>query len=85
MCPKSRQLSPTLCDLMDHNLPGFSAHGIFQVRILESGWVPFPTSGDLPNPEIEPASLESPALAAGFFTTWEALNLNHNKSSTPES
>ncbi|ELR60422.1 hypothetical protein M91_18989, partial [Bos mutus] len=31
--------------------------------------VPFPTPGDLPNPGIEPASLRSPALADGFFTT----------------
>jgi len=29
----------------------------------------FPTTGDLPNPGIEPAALESPALAGGFFTT----------------
>ena len=29
----------------------------------------FPTSGDLPNPGIEPMSLVSPALAGGFFTT----------------
>ena len=28
---------PTLCDLMDCSLPGFSAHGIFHARILE--WV----------------------------------------------
>ena len=37
--------------------------------------LPFPTLGDLPNPGIEPASLTSPALAGGFFTTsttWEA-------------
>ena len=36
--------------------------------------LPFPTSGDLPDPEIESMSLESPALAGGFFTTsatWE--------------
>ena len=31
--------------------------------------VPFPSPGDLPNPGIEPASLVSPALAGGFFTT----------------
>ena len=31
--------------------------------------VPFPTPGDLPDPGIEPASLVSPALAGGFFTT----------------
>ena len=30
--------------------------------------LPFPTSGHLPNPEIRPASLMSPALAGGFFT-----------------
>ena len=33
------------------------------------GRVPLPTSGDLPHPGIEPASLASPALAGGFFTT----------------
>ena len=36
--------------------------------------LPFPSPGDLPNPEIEPTSLEPPALAVGFFTTsatWE--------------
>ena len=31
--------------------------------------LPFPPPGDLPNPGIEPASLASPALAGGFFTT----------------
>ena len=30
--------------------------------------LPFPTPGDLPNPEIKPVSLASPALAGGFFT-----------------
>ena len=34
--------------------------------------MPFPPPGDLPNPGIEPVSLTSPALAGGFFTTWEA-------------
>ena len=36
--------------------------------------LPFPCPGYLPDPEIEPASLESPALAGRFFTTsaiWE--------------
>ena len=39
--------------------------------------LPFPPPGDLPDPGIEPASLISPALAGGFFTTsatWEVLN-----------
>ena len=42
--------------------------------------LPFPTPGDLSNPGIEPASLASPALAGGFFTTsapWEAHDSIH--------
>ena len=36
--------------------------------------LPLASPGDLPNPEIKPTSLKSPALADGFFTisaTWE--------------
>ena len=46
------QSRPTLCNPMDP--PGSSVYGISQARILE--WVPFPSPGDLPDPEIEPAS-----------------------------
>ena len=53
------QSCPTLCDLMDYSLPGSSVHGIFQAKILE--WVAI-SSGDLPNPGIEPTG--SPALWA---------------------
>ena len=38
---------------------------------------PFPTPGDIPDPEIKPKSLASPALAGGLFTTeapWKALH-----------
>ena len=31
------QLCPSLSDLVDCSLPGYSAHGIFQARVLE--WV----------------------------------------------
>ena len=31
--------------------------------------LPFPPPEDLPDPEIEPSSFASPALAGGFFTT----------------
>ena len=31
--------------------------------------LPFLTPGDLPDPGVEPMSLESPALASEFFTT----------------
>ena len=34
--------------------------------------LPFPTPGDLPDLGIKPASLMSPALAGGLYTTWEA-------------
>ena len=61
------------------SLPGSSVHGILQARILECFLCP--PLGDLPNPGIEPASLMSPALAVGFFTTsatWEAHRPNQN-------
>ena len=48
---------------------GFSRQGYW------SG-MPFPSPGDLPDPEIEHASLTSPALAGRFFTTsmtWEDI------------
>ena len=67
MCAKSLQSCLTLCDSMECSLPGSSVHEILQARILE--WVAFPPLGDLPDPGIEPMSLESPALAGGFFTT----------------
>ena len=35
------QLCPTLSDLMDCSLPGFSIHGIFQARVLEWGAIAF--------------------------------------------
>ena len=31
--------------------------------------VPFPTSGDLPDPGTKPVPLASPALVGGFFTS----------------
>ena len=40
--------------------------------------LPFPSSGDLPNPRIKPVSPMSPALAGSFFTistTWEVQAL----------
>ena len=38
--------------------------------------LPCPPPGDLPNPEIKPMSITSPALARSFFTTsttWEVV------------
>ena len=39
---------------MDCSLPGSSAHGILQARILE--WVSIPSPGDLPDTGMEPGS-----------------------------
>ena len=47
---------------MDCSLPGSSAHGLFQARVLQ--WLAISFSRDLLNPEIE---TRSPALAGRFF------------------
>ena len=49
---------------MGCSLPGFSVYGILQARRLA-----MTSSGDLPDPGIEPTSLMSPAPADRFFTT----------------
>ena len=70
-------LWPTLFNPLDCSLPCSSVHGILQARILE--WVATSSSRGSPNPEVEPPSRTSPALAGGFFTTgatWEAPNIH---------
>ena len=59
----SDSVTPTDCT--DHQAPlslGFSRQEYWSV-------LPFLPPGDLPYPGMEPASLESPALAGGFSTT----------------
>ena len=53
------QSCPTLCGPTDCSPPGSSVHEIFQARRLER--VAISSSGDLPDPGIEPGS---PALQA---------------------
>ena len=48
---------------IDHQAPLFMG---FSMQEEWSG-LPFPTSGDLPDPESESTSLESPALAGGLY------------------
>ena len=62
-CPAAKS-HLTLCDPVDCSPPDSSVHGILQARILE--WFPFPSPGDLPNPEIQLTSL---ALTGRFFST----------------
>ena len=54
------QSCPILCDSMDCNPPGSSAHGDSSKQEYWSG-LPFPLPGDLPNPGIEPRSPASQA------------------------
>ena len=70
---KSLQSCQTLCDPIDGSPPGSPALG-FSRQEHWSG-LPFPPPEDLPHSGIKPASLTSPALAGGLFTTsntWEA-------------
>ena len=56
------------CDPMDYSLLDSILSMGFSRQEYWNG-LPFPPSGDLPNPGIKPVSLESPALAGRFFTT----------------
>ena len=71
MHAESLQLCPTLCDPMNHSPPGSSVHRDSPGGNTRAGchvilWGIFPTQGS------KPAYFTSPALAGGFFTTWEA-------------
>ena len=75
MCAKSLQSCPTLCDVMNHSLPGSSVHEILQMIILV--WVAISFSRKRYRPQGSNPSLlpTSSALASGLFTigtTWEA-------------
>ena len=79
-------MCPTLHDPMDCSPPDSSVHAILQAEVLSRSGMSFLFPGDLPNPEIKPASLMSPALAGGFFTagaTWEVPNFCYKFSHTP--
>ena len=60
------QFCPTLCDPMDHRLPGSSVHEILQARVLVG--CPVLLQGIFPVQGSNHISV-SPALACGFFTT----------------
>ena len=64
---KSLQLCPSLCDPMDWAYLSPLSVGFSR----QESWseLPGPPPGALPNPGIRPASLISPTLAGGFFTT----------------
>ena len=61
------QLCPALCSPMDCSLPGSSAHGIFQIRILEQGAISYSRGSSQPKDRTH--ALGCPALAGRFLTT----------------
>ena len=68
-------VSDSFCSPIDSSLPDFSVHG-FPRQDYWSGLL-LPIPGYLPNNGLKHASLASPALAGGFFTTtaiWKPLN-----------
>ena len=52
MCAKLLQSCPILWDPMDSSLPGSSAHGILQARILEWVAISFPRGSSWPRDQI---------------------------------
>ena len=68
MCVLVAQSCPTLCDLLDCNLPGSSVHGILQGRILER--VAMPSSRESFQPRDRAHVFCVSCIAGGFFTCW---------------
>ena len=56
-----------LCNLMGWSPPGSSVLEISQQEYWSG--LPFPSSGNLPDPGMESTFLKFPALADGFFIT----------------
>ena len=65
---KVTQSCSALCDPMD-----YTVYGILRARMLE--WVPFPSPGHLPNPEIES---RSPTLQADSLPAEPPGKLNYS-------
>ena len=61
----SPQLCPTLWHPIDCSLPGFSAHGILQARILMWVAIPFPRGSSQSRDWTQVS-----CIASGFFTVW---------------
>ena len=55
------------CCCVNSATPWIRVHTLSQQE--DWGGLPFPSPGDLPDPEIEPMSLATPALAGGAFIT----------------
>ena len=84
MCVLIAQLCLTLCDPMVHSLPGYSIHGILQVRILK--WVAIAFSKVPSQSRMEPrsATLQTDSLPSGevlmyYFSTYVLYIVHHHR------
>ena len=84
-CMLLLQLCLILCDSIDRSLPGSSAYGILQERILE--WVAMPFSRGSSQTRDQTYLSHISLVAGRFFTTsttWEApFNWQYRKPSLP--
>ena len=72
VCAQMLQSCPPLCDTVDWGLPGSSAHGILQARILE--WVVMPSSRRSSQPR-DRTRVSCISCIAGRFFTAEPLDV----------
>ena len=61
------QSCPALCESMDHGPQSLLSMGFPRQEYWS--WLPFASSGDLPDPGIKTVSSGSPALVGRLFTT----------------
>ena len=75
------QSCPTLWNPMDCSPPGSSVHGDSQARILE--WIAMPSSGGLPNPEIQPRSPPGALPNPGIQSSSPTMQVDYLPSEPP--
>ena len=76
-CCLVAQLYPTLCDPLDSNPPGSSAHGISQARILEWVTISFSRGSSQPIDWMQVSCVSCIGILY-HWATWEALKNVHN-------
>ena len=66
-------LCPALCDTMDYSPPGFSVHGILQVRILELVVISYPRVSSRPRDGTHISCISFTGRCIPYHcATWEA-------------
>ena len=71
------QSCPTLCDPMDHSLPGPSIHGIFQARILEWVAISFSKRSSQPRDWTQVFCIVGRCSELNNGELWRSKNLIH--------